>query len=73
LVHWTGVLNLFAIIAATSAIIYLWLGAGWHWYFALLLWPVIYLGIPVAIGLAQGVLIRREFDAVIKGRKSSEP
>ena len=57
--HWSGVLNLVVIALATSIVAYLYFGAGWHWYSVLLLWPAIYMGVPVAIGLVQGVMIRR--------------
>jgi hypothetical protein len=57
--HWTGILNLVAITLATAVVSYL-------WYFALPLWPVIYLGIPILIGLAQGVVIRRDQNRMLK-------
>jgi len=71
--HWTGILNLFAVALASLVVGYLWLGAGWHWYFAILLWPVIYLGLPILIGLAQGVVIRREQNDVLERLKRGEP
>jgi hypothetical protein len=69
LVHWTGILNLIAFIIAGSVVAYLWFGAGWHWYLAILLWPVIYLGLPVSIGLLQGIFLRREFNEAVKNGK----
>jgi hypothetical protein len=74
MVHWTGILNLVALIAATSMVVALWSWGGWHWYAAILLWPIIYLGIPIVTGLAQGVFIgrdmRRELAKLAETRES---
>jgi len=56
--HATGILNIIALSLASVVVAYLRFGRGWHWYFALPIWPVLYLGLPVAIGLGQGVAIR---------------
>ena len=64
--HWSGVLNLVVIALATSIVGYLYFWAGWHWYSALLLWPAIYIGTPTAIGLVQGVVIRRAYNQAMR-------
>lgn len=64
--HWSGVLNLFVIALATSVVAYLYFESGWRWYSALFLWPVIYIGVPTAIGLVQGVIIRRAYGQAMR-------
>jgi hypothetical protein len=71
--HWTGVLNLIALALASAVVGYLWFSAGWHWYFALPLWPVIYIGLPVSIGLIQGIGTRREMPGLIEKARRGEP
>jgi len=64
--HWTGTLNLIALAFATTVVCFLWLMEGWHWYLAVLIWPVAYIGLPVSIGIVQGIGLRREKDRTIK-------
>lgn len=71
--HWSGVLNLIALALASVVAGYLWLGAGWHWYLALPLWPVVYIGLPVFIGLIQGFGIRREMSEMSEKARRGEP
>jgi hypothetical protein len=71
--HWTGILNLISLTLATAVAGYLWMGASWHWYTAILLWPVIYIGLPVVIGLFQGIPIHRERKAAEEKLRRGEP
>lgn len=73
MVHWTGILNLISLCTATAMVAFLWLCAGWHWYGAVLVWPVTYLAIPVFFGLCQGVVIRSDMKRGLERAKRGEP
>lgn len=64
--HWTGILNLIAFAFATAVAAFLLLAEGWHWYFAILIWPFVYIGLPVSIGLVQGIGIRHEQNKIVE-------
>ena len=70
---WAGILNLIALIVASTAVAYLWYYGGWRWYVALPLWPIIYLGIPILIGLIRDPEVGADMDGAQDEARRGDP